>query len=387
MKMLFYEFRKTFLRKYMFIVLCLMIILNVVYIIIQYEKCGTGFSEEITKKAVTSKQWDDYTDLHQEIDGNITKEKVQRITKLENGDTKSVKEYDEMIVHTYFYQPVKYMVSYQSLNNEIVDSAKENVSFYSKIKNSYEVNKNRYIIKHYKNRKLGYFFETQGWKKLFQYGFSDVFIMILLLLAILPGYGNEEKSGMKELILTTKKWKQSYLIQKKIAVFLFTDFLLIIFAVLNYFCFDLLYGLPGPAAKLYTLTEYQYSPLNISLVTFYIFITVLKSFSIGITMEIILVISRKITNVYVLYVISLLMVVIFMFCSGWICSDNPMRNMLSMLSPLTGIKANELYMQCRGINCNGFFVPWMVMYVLIQFAAAVFIQIIDRCLMITRRLR
>lgn len=219
MKMLYYEMRKTIFRKYMLLILSILMMLNVVNIYIQYCQCGTGFSTEITKRVVSEPQWKYYQQLHQKLDGDITKEKVEFVTEeyskcissqnVEESNTMDTNtgslQGDYSIISTYFYEPLKYMVNYAAKSEEITKKAKENISIYSQKKNKFETERNRFIINCYENRGLNTFFDVQGWKKLFEYDHSDLFIFMLLLLAVIPNYYNENKSAMNEIILTAKQ--------------------------------------------------------------------------------------------------------------------------------------------------------------------------------------
>lgn len=203
----------------MLLILSILMMLNVVNIYIQYCQCGTGFSTEITKRVVSEPQWKYYQQLHQKLDGDITKEKVEFVTEeyskcissqnVEESNTMDTNtgslQGDYSIISTYFYEPLKYMVNYAAKSEEITKKAKENISIYSQKKNKFETERNRFIINCYENRGLNTFFDVQGWKKLFEYDHSDLFIFMLLLLAVIPNYYNENKSAMNEIILTAKQ--------------------------------------------------------------------------------------------------------------------------------------------------------------------------------------
>lgn len=399
MKMLFYEMRKTIFRKYILLILGVLMVLNMVNIYIQYCQCGTGFSTEITKRVVSVPQWEYYQQLHQKLDGDITKEKIEFVTKEYSkcSSSQNVEEWntadtntdslqgDYFIISTYFYEPLKYMVHYAVKNEEITKKARENIFIYSEKNNNFEIEKNRFIINRYENRRLNTFFDVQGWKKLFEYDHSDLFIFMLLLLAIIPNYYNENKNAMNEIILTSKQWEQGYISKKKTSILLWTAFLVMAFAVCNYILFACIYGLPNTTARLFSIPEYEYTPLNVSMIGFYIIENALKCFSLIFTAEILMVICRRIKNIYALYLMFILLIIAGLFCSGYISSSNPTESVIAMLNPLSGLKAGELYQQYKGVNLFQHYVSWMTAFLFFQITFCLAIHIYDKKCLSPRR--
>lgn len=399
MKMLFYEMRKTIFRKYMILVLGVLMVLNVVNSYIQYCQAGTGFSDIITKKQVSESQWEYYQQLHQKLDGDITKEKVEFVAKENSkmerawrvGDSREVTENagsvsaDYTMISTNFYNPLKYMVNYKVRSDEITKKAKENISLYSEKNNVFEKERNQFIVNRYENRKLDTFFDAQGWKKLFEYDYSDLFIFMLLLLAIIPIYYNENKNAMSEIILTTKQWERGYISKKKTALVLWAVFLVMFFAICNYITFACMYGLPYATAKLFTIPEYEYTSLNVSLIGFYMIENVLKCLSLVFGVEILIIISRRIKNIYAIYLMFILLFVAGLFCSGYVCSSKPVETVIAIVNPLSGLKASEIYKQCKGVNLFNHYVPWVVAFLVLQMIISLIVHLYEKRSLSARR--
>lgn len=158
-----------------------------------------------------------------------------------------------------------------------------------------------------------------------------------------------------------------------------------VFAVCNYILFAGIYGLPNVTAKLFSIPEYEYTSLNVSLIGFYIIKNVLKCLSLIFTAEILMVICRRIKNIYAIYLMFILLIIAGLFCSGYICSSNPAESVIAMLNPLSGLKAGELYQQCKGVNLFHHYVPWMTAFMAFQMIFSLAVHFYDKKCLSTRR--
>ena len=384
MKLLLYEMRKNIIRRYMLCLLFVSILLNMFNIYIQYRQTGIGLSEEITETSTTEKQWEYYVELHSMLDGKITLEKATYVKNefdkyapfISSGEysmeydpenTKTGFFYgDYSILETYFYVPLEYLVNYQTENDKIVNRAIENIDLFTEKGNKYEAEKNQYVVKHYKDRYCSRFYDFQGWNKLIQYDNSDLFIFIFLLLAIVPCYHNEDKYKMNEIILVSKNWEKGYLDYKRYALYFWIVFLVIVFTLNDGMMFHLLYGLHGGMVKLYALTEYQYTWFSGSVFEFYVVMKILKCMGIIVLTEINFFFCRKIKNVYMVYIVLILVLVAGLYYSGFACSANPLKQYITLLNPLSIFQFAEISKKYYGLNCFGHFIPWLLCSMFIQ---------------------
>ena len=384
MKALFYEMKKTILRKYMLVFLILGLFLNGFLIYIQYCQAGIGFSQEITEKSATEGEWKYYQQLHEWLDGNITMKKVEYVTDEFHKYQTSVSNQmystkydpenthtgyffgDYSILSTYFYQPLEYSVKYSLNNEKIVEQAKENIVFYSEKENLYEKEKNQYIVKCYKDRSIREFYDFQGWDKLLAYDYSDLFVVVLFLLAIVPCYYNEEQYKMTEILLISKKRRKFYIQNKRYALYLWVFCLVTIFSLSDYMIFDVLYGMNGNHVNLYVLSDYQYSAFGGSILGFYCFGKVMKCFGFIVFIEMSAWFIRRMKSVYAIYAVLVLFFVLGLYGSGFLCSVNPLKQYLSLLNPLSIFGLVELGKGCYGIGVFGHFVPWLFLFVIVQ---------------------
>ena len=163
MKIVLFEFRKNILRKTIIIPMVILLIVNVMVIYAQYRFQNNPFSSEVNRYQSSAREWEYYKELHAQFDGEITEEKQDKIIKLydnlkekidnadyQKGYTKSAGTGyifgDYSLIETNFYQPIKNLVSYAEKNKKLVDQAKENIKFYKKADNRYELKKNQHIV-------------------------------------------------------------------------------------------------------------------------------------------------------------------------------------------------------------------------------------------------
>lgn len=396
MKMLFYEMKKTILRKYMLVLVLAAVALNTLLIYIQYCQAGIGFSEEITEKSATEGEWKYYEKLHEQLDGTVTAEKVEYVTgalakykplissrmySMEYDPENTETGYfwgDYSVLQSYFYDKLEYLVKYRSLNDELVEQAQENIAFYEEKGNRYEVGKNQYIVSHYQNRQLNAFYDFQGWEKLFAYDISDLFVFALFLIAIVPCYYQERKDKMTDILLVSRKWRWGYVGNKRLSLCLWAVFLTVLFAAVDSLAVHVLYGLPGAGVKLYTLSDYQYTPFNGSLIGFFLYIQVMKCLCLIFFTEIGILVSRRIGSVYLIYLFLILALAVGVYCSGFVGSNSPLKQYLTLLNPLSAVNLTELYKNCYGISVFGSYVPWVLAFLFVQVCIGFLLRMIFR---------
>lgn len=141
MRIIAFEIRKNILRKPVIIPMILLLLINVFVVLYQSSHVQDIFSDEVDINQLTEKGYVYYQELHKEFDGNITKEKQKELISLHNNLEEIVnegsytKEYtseaktgyifgDYSLVHKGFYTPMEYMVSYYSINNDMVEKGK-----------------------------------------------------------------------------------------------------------------------------------------------------------------------------------------------------------------------------------------------------------------------
>lgn len=368
LRLFYFEIRKNYFRKFVIIAFSLFLIINVLLI---YKNYINGNSEStgyfMPHSVSTEKSWEFYRSMHKKLDGALTVDKADFIIH-ENNRLKSIvsdgtysKEYqpdsytgylwgDYVMVNKYFYNPMKYISTYSINIDKIVKKAKDNIAFYEKYGNGYEKAKNEFIADHYSERKITVFYDSKPWELLFDYNFSDLLILLLMLLGLVPMFINEKETKMSSLILASKNGKINMTIIKIMSAFAFVSFLVLVFSCENMLAFNFLYGLNGHAMPLYAMEGYQYSPLTCSILAFYFLIVLLKIIGFLSFGMFIFLLSSLLSRVIYTYMLSSLLLIGGIYASGYMVSVELKKVLLSFFSPFTLLKGNELYSELLDTN-------------------------------------
>ncbi len=373
MKILYFELRKEFIRKAFVYIFIALTAVNLFWLEWDY-RTNAGFTEDFVKIHASEKEISYYEELHQRLDGTLDAENVsyvsdeyQKYHTLVSGEFST--EYDETmhtgyvfgdysLLYVQFYTPIKYLVEYKKTNDTLVEAASDNVLFFAEKKNAYEVEKNTYIVDHYANRNPLIFYETSGWKNLFSYDKSDLFILVLLIVGIIPSFFKEKKSGMETIQLTSVRGRKMYIPTKLMAHVTVAIFLELWFAVQNYLMFGMQYGLEGPKMKLYSLVDYQYTPFNVSVMTFYGMVVLFRCIGFAFIAIILTCIARLIKNIYAIFLIMIGYVGCFLYFSGFCNGSTVLERTVSLLSPFSLLKIGEIAKSLEDLKIFGNFFPF-----------------------------
>lgn len=369
-KLVLFEIRKNYLRRYMIICFLVLMMINAFSIYQNYiNGDGDYFLPHNTR---TNNQWELYKKMHDQLDGELKSEKIyfvaeefSRLGEIVNQGTYSTKYQldtytgfvfgDYVMITNYFYKPMKYAILYESMVNHIVEKAEENISFYTTYSNNFEKEKNKVISKAYTGRKITIFYDTKPWEKLFTYRFSDFLILCLILLGFVPIFVYERDTKMDVLILSSRKGKLTMTMAKALSIFLFILFLNIVFAIFNYLEIKLLYGLCDSGIPLYSVEAFQNTPLNYSVGEFYYFSIILKIIGLFSFGMLICVCSSVFQYVIYPYMFSVLFLVSGLYVSGYLASVESWKMWVSMLSPFTLMKGEQLCSNLLGCNIANMF--------------------------------
>ena len=237
MSFLYLEARKGILRRYTLIALALFLCLNTVKIIADYH------AGEIRPVAAnTSGMQAGYDTIYERIKGPITEETVRFLTSEYQRQEETYSGYifgDYYLLHSYFYPHMEYSVKYSSDMEEILAQAKENMTFYQESGNTAGAAENAYILHHYAGRTIPAFYLYDGWEALLSYDFSDLLILLLLILAVAPAFTREKENGMTLILSSCKRGRWPLLISKCGAgvIINFHIFINILFVKYEYFAF------------------------------------------------------------------------------------------------------------------------------------------------------
>lgn len=373
MKMLYYEMRKCIFRKYMIVFFAFAIIINYSFFIMDSEKPSL-MSEGISKNTVSEEQWNVFIENHKEFDGEINQGKIKKIIEYKSKYSEGSAE----IYKACFYNQLKYICDYRDWSNEQVNKAKQRENYYKKLNNSYEVSRNKFIIDKYSNRNINYFLNSEGWRSLFKFDYSDLIIFVLIILVMIPNFRNERLNNMNDILATVKNRNCVLFFNKKLVILCWNIFLNIFFAIYNYIIFSSQCGgMNNSFVNLYCIQEYKFTTLNISLFGFYLLIVLCKIIAFFIMTEIMFILCKKINNIYILYSSVVLLFIVMLYVSGYIVSPSFKENIIALFSPLTFTKINIICKNCTGFNVFNKFYSKLFVYFLIQICIVGILEVIS----------
>ena len=384
LQLIYFEIRKNYLRRFVIAAFLTFLLINVLYIYYNYINGDYGASAHfLARNGDNRSNLDFYAQMHNKLDGALTKEKANFVvdennrleSKIKNGafsrdyQPDSYTGYlwgDYVYFQTYFFRPVKYMALYATNSRILVEKAINNIAFYEKYNNSFEVSKNEFIVKHYSNRNITSFYETRQWGKLFDYDLSDFQIFLLMILGLAPLFVNEKETNMHALITSNTYGRISLSYIKAVSSLIYISFLVLVFSCINLFAFGLLYGFNGLDLPVYAIEQYQYTPFNGSVLSFYMMLVLFKLLGAASFGLMILFASSLSKRVIFPFIMSMLMFFGGMFLSGYMQSAVFSQVLWAIISPFTLLRGNRLFIQLYGMDTGGRFSTIATLCVFVQ---------------------
>ncbi len=386
MRFLYLEARKGILRRYTLIALALFLCLNTVNIVMEYHA-----GKILPVVANTDGMQAGYCEIYEQSKGQLTEETVSYITS----EYRRLKELtadgtysrepmegtysgyifgDYYLIHSYFYPYMEYSVRYASYMSDILARAEENLTFYKQNENTAGAAESAYILNHYANRNISEFYLYDGWEALLAYDFSDLLILLLLILGIASSFTREKENGMTLILSSCKRGGWPLLFYKCESGIMFAWVLTILFALLNLLMFGLLCGFEGWNSPLYAIENYQYTPFSGSILLFYGIACGLKAIGFSVTALLLVFLSACFQKSLYPCLIGLGMGVILNYCAGWSLSSVWWKQALSYISPFTLTKGSELMESLFGISIGSVY--------LLRLFVVLIVQVVIICLLV-----
>ena len=276
MKMFFFELKKYVLKPSVIAFVLLFVFINLVKFFEIYYYFGGGRSAVAGYNSLS----DGYNKLYSLYGGKITQEKIDSINaeyaeaqqKLSDrgvGDTVYDDCYtgypygDVELFKNNIISGYEYAIFYSKNAEKISAAAEENIEYYSGI-NDYEVRRNGLISDIFKGRYVDYYVSSDGWTTLFDYKFSTILVMLMIILTFSPVFSGERADGFDKLIISSGKRKAA------VRAKLMTSGIFTFAATMLFFLCDILYvsvfhGLSCFGAPVYAISDYMNCPFTITL--------------------------------------------------------------------------------------------------------------------------
>lgn len=382
MKLLFLEARKGILRRSVLIALILFLCLDILKIGIDYragairevigntEGMRAGFAElyDKSKGPVTNETAGFLVDEFQRLSRTVADETYSH--EPQEGTYSGYIFGDYYLIGSYFYTPMSYCVQYSARMEERLRQEQENLDFYQSAGNRFMAAKSSYILRHYANRSVSSFYVMDGWDSLLKYDFSDLMIILLMILGIAASFTREKETGMTMLLASSKRGGWPMLISKCGAAILYVVGLTAVFSLLNLAVYGILLGVEGWNCPLYAMEAYQDTPFNGTVGQFYLLSCGMKALGFSILALLLLLLSACLQRTLYPCILGAGAGILASYLSGWVASPVWWKGLLSAISPLSLTRAWDLWSCLCGDRLGNLYLPRSFTVLLIQLALA-----------------
>lgn len=274
----FYEFKKNFFNPAIIMIIVLFLFLNAFMCQTIIERQTTEYTKEYTNA---------YKRIYKNVSGRISKENIDYIISEKNRLNNIILsgEYDANfdLNNTYtgyvfsdnnlfdaLYNDIYYSYNYSDYSNQIKETALVNSNRYLKKGNLDLSKKYKFMAACFDNRSITSFYATKGWDKYFSYSFSNLLIVLIIIVGCSPIFSREKEYGMDILLKATVCGGRKIALYKIMAVFLFSFLITVIFSAQDFFIFKYNYFLTGFLNPIYSISEFKNTGLNMTIIEYLI---------------------------------------------------------------------------------------------------------------------
>lgn len=356
-----FEWKKHFWIPVIWILTPVFLILNLLLIVQNYNQHLVAEWQEA------------YEELYQKYSGQITEEKTEELFLIyselcletanmeavtgEDPDSFTYNKYSDVrFLELYFINEMKYDSSYEDYANEIVKHARENVDFFQEKENSFEVEKNKKIAVAFRNRKITEFYSTKGYNYYFNYDFSSLLILFLVILGVSSVFVKEQETEMCHMLVTSRRGGIPTLTAKLVSTWLFAVAVSLLFYGEDYFLYMQLYGgWDAGSSPLYAIRTFEGTPLLISIFQSALLFLGIRILGILVIATLLLMVSMQMKRALPTVVINLIAVLLLILLAARIFGYGKLFN------PIMLIQCRSLFYEMDYLNMFGIPVPiWAV---------------------------
>lgn len=275
MKIILYEIKKSWFKLPILFLLIVLSLINVYKLTSFYKNMGHFGESSGVRKA--------YYTFYKIYSGEITNEKINDAIENYNklavlaSDENNINKYSQDTASGYIYgdyityeayviPELEYAVTYPNKANEICSNAYENITFYTEHNNYEDAEKNEYIYKLYKDRKVKNYNLTEWVKIYFEYDFSSLLVIIMIIIGLAPSFSTENESGMIIQIKSYGKLGKA-VNAKTISAIIYILLLNVFFVFCDLLTINCLCGIDGLFNPIYSSEFFGNSPFNFSIFT------------------------------------------------------------------------------------------------------------------------
>lgn len=274
MRLFAYEWKKLWRRKAVWIALLLLSAVNIYKISATYQ-AGSGAAETAAQRAA-------YDTIGARISGSLTAENtnfiientqrlealVKQQVKGSAADTYTGSDAEDYFLFLSFYNALQYDYNYPDTISAVVKRAEENAAFYDARGNTYDARNNRQIARLYTGRSVDAYANTDAFVSFIDYDFSALLVLLVLLLGLAPVFCGEKETEMDALLATARRGRMPTIWAKIAAALCFTATVWLWFTAMDAVGFGVRFGYHGGLLPLYTISDYEYTPVSMSILAF-----------------------------------------------------------------------------------------------------------------------
>lgn len=238
-----------------------------------------------------------YIKIYDQIRGQITNEKISFLTNeyLINKEKVDTGDYDTDIVDPDTYsgyvfgdmnlfhdllEEYQTCLDYQTYSEEITQTAMENTLLYDRSSQM-----NQRIMSHFQDRRITYYYNTEGFSSLYDYEFSTFLCLMASLFCCILLFCSDEENQMN-FIYTTATGKKKILTVKLFCACILTLFLSVTFYLEDFVLFSSTMIVDGYLNPIYSLPAFSASFLNCSIIAGYLLLCLSRFIGIWIILSI-----------------------------------------------------------------------------------------------------
>lgn len=253
---------------------------------------------------------------------------------------------DFNLYYGYLEPNLKFAVSYAYDMQDVLERAEDNIQFYEQVGSIKELNKNHDIIRLYSGRSINEYWNLYGARYLLFYDFSGLLIILLLVLTLTPSFVAERENRMDQLFPTFPSGERKINSTKFSFIILITLIYCVWFFVMDLIGFALFSHLQGFSMPLFSVQEFQLTPLTLSVVQYYGVSLILKFFGMLIVSFYIAILSKFLPKTVYVFLGSVLPLVLFVF---WLPRAHSAFGWLDFVNPIHLIKNRYLFLSYNPI--------------------------------------
>ncbi len=274
MKLFIYELKKNVLKASLLILLAAFLLIDVYKL---FENLKTYYRMDYD--AVTKTGSVASSPIYDEFGGDITPESIQRVVdyhskmdKIISSGNYTTTPSDEYYTRyafsdwtdiTRFEEAMREAYLYPNDILELRQNADDFIEFYTG-RNNYEVNKNQLIKSLYVGRKIPAISQYKGYSLYFDYEFSSLLIILMIVFAFAPTFVKEKSTGTDRIIRSCRR-TGSVFWAKHCSMYIMIFAATVVFSLVDLGFYGMLYGFDNLNMPLYAMTDYRFTPFAVTI--------------------------------------------------------------------------------------------------------------------------